>query len=398
MLLVPVQSLRAGMKLARPALHPDRGDLLLLGEGQVLDSTTIANLSAHGVTFAWIAFPGLEELDASGSEKVAKGHIGLYQALNQSIDELEKRVLVNLNVQHYKRAVHHMLAQIIDAPEHDPLTHQLMMCGPRLSGHLANCSYLALLIGAHLAGYLRTQRRSLPADLAENTAQLGLGALLHDIGKINMPDDARQLNVLSPEAATRAYRLHAQAGYDEVREYVSPVAANVVLHHHQRFDGQGFPKIDRASASAPEALSGQKIHVFARITAVVDVFDHLLCPAGKPLPTIAALHQLRSERFAGWFDPVVVEALVRMVPAFMVGQVVRLSDGHDAVVIATHQDSPCRPTVKLLSGPMEQPGAKAQGRPIDLRMAPKVHVAEVDGVNIEPYLFTSEFEPDAMAA
>lgn len=397
MLLVPAESLRPGMKIARPVLHPDRGDLLLLNEGYILDSTTIHSLVSHAVPFVWIAFPGLEDLEG-GDDRVARGHIALCQALNQSIDSLEQRVLVNLNVQHYKRAVHQMLGTIIDCPEHDPLTHQLMMCGPRLTGHMANCSYLALLVGAHLAGYLRRQRRSLPADLAENTAQLGLGALLHDIGKINMPDETRLVCVLDPESQAAAYRMHAQAGYEEVREYVSPVAANVVLNHHQRYDGKGFPRVDRGGGVGAEALEGQRIHVFSRITAVVDAFDHLLCPAGRVLPTLVAIHHLRQPRFEGWFDPVIVEALLRIVPAFMVGQVVRLSDGHEAVVMATHEDSPCRPTVKLLSGPMSEPGAKATGRPIDLRMALKVQIAEVDGVDVRPYLFTGEFEPEAKAA
>jgi HD-GYP domain-containing protein (c-di-GMP phosphodiesterase class II) len=261
---------------------------------------------------------------------------------------------------------------------------------------MANCSYLALLVGAHLAGYLRRQRRSLPPDLAENTAQLGLGALLHDIGKINMPDDTRQISVFDEDSRSAAYRMHPQAGFEEVREYVSPVAANVVLNHHQRYDGKGFPRVDRGGG--PEALAGQRIHVFSRITAVVDAFDHMLCPAGRVLPTLVAIHQLRDRRFEGWFDPVIVEALLRIIPAFMVGQVVKLSDGHEAVVMATHQDSPCRPTVKLLSGPMNQPGSEATGRPIDLRMAHKVQIAEVDGVDVRPYLFTGDFELEAQAA
>lgn len=395
MLLVPSESLRPGMKIARPVLHPDRGDLLLLNEGFTLDQVTIASLCSHSVPFVWIAFPGLEEIEG-GDDRVARGHIALCQALNQSIDSLEQRVLVNLNVQHYKRAVHQMLGTIIDCPEHDPLTHQLMMCGPRLTGHMANCSYLALLVGAHLAGYLRRQRKSLPPDLAENTAQLGLGALLHDIGKINMPDDTRQISIFDEDARSSAYRMHPQAGFEEVREYVSPVAANVVLNHHQRYDGRGFPRVDRGSG--PEPLAGQRIHVFSRITAVVDAFDHLMCPAGRVLPTLVAIHQLRDRRFEGWFDPVIVEALLRIIPAFMIGQVVRLSDGHEAVVMATHQDSPCRPTVKLLSGPTSDPDSKATGRPIDLRMAHKVQVAEIDGIDVRPYLFTGDFELGAQAA
>jgi HD-GYP domain-containing protein (c-di-GMP phosphodiesterase class II) len=396
MLLVPTETLKPGMKLARAMLHPDRPDLLLLAEGSVLDHSTIDHLRSHGISFAWISFPGLEEIDPQVTDNLARGHLELYSALNRSIDHLERRVLVSVNINQYKRAVHSMLTQIIDCPEHDPLTHQLLMCGPRMTGHLANCAYLALLVGAHLAGYLRNQRRALPPEVAENTAMLGLGALLHDIGKLNMPDELREASILDPDSTTREYRSHVQAGYEEVREHLSPVAAHVVLNHHQRFDGSGFPAIDRGGG--PEPLAGQRIHVFSRITAVVDVFDHLLCPKGKPLPTLVAFDHIRSDRFRGWFDPVILEALLRVIPPFMVGQIVRLSDGTSAVVVTCHPDAPCRPTVKVLSDEPSTPGAKGIGRPVDLRMTRKVTIAEVDGVDVRPYLYSGDFESAGQAA
>lgn len=398
MLLVGWESLRPGMKLARPVLHPDRGDLLLLSEGYQLDAAMLGHLKTHGITHAWIQFPGLEEIEGQVSERVARGHIELYQVLNRSIDSLERRVAVRMHVQHYRRAVHQMLSQIIETPDHQVVLEQLTSCGPRLTGHMANCAYLSLLIGAHLAGYLRNQRRSLPPDVAESTAQLGLGALLHDVGKMNMTDEMAGVSILDDRAYLPEYRMHVRAGYQEVRDSVSPVAANVVLHHHQRFDGDGFPEVPRAGRQACEPLSGQRIHVFSRILAAVDVFDHLLCPAGASVPTIVAVHGLRSERFAGWFDPVVVEALLRLVPPFMIGQVVRLSDGQLAVVVANHPESPCRPTVKVLSGPVEDAGTRASAKSLDLRMARTLTIAEAEGVDVRPYLYTGEFEPAATTA
>ncbi len=398
MLLVDVGSLRPGMTLARPVLHPDRQDLLLLSEGYLLDAPMITHLATHGISHAWISFPGLEDLDCQISQRVSRSHFQLFEVLNQSIDTLERRVQVKTNINHYKRTVHQMLAEIIDDPFHDLITHQLKLCGPRLAGHQANCAYLALLVGAHLSGYLRTQRRALPPDVAENTAQLGLGALLHDVGKVAMPEDLRNASILDEQAAWPEYQYHTQCGYQEVRDHVSPVAANVVLHHHQRFDGKGFPAVAKGFKPEPEPLSEQRIHVFSRIVAVVDAFDHLLCPGGKQLPAIVAIAQLRSDRFRGWFDPVIVEALLRLVPAFMIGQVVRLSDGRQAVIFANHPESPCRPTVKPLTGPIEDLSSRADARPLDLRMSRKISIEMVDGVDVRPYLYTGEFEPASQCA
>lgn len=386
MLLVGVESLRPGMTLARPVLHPDRSDLLLLGEGYTIDAAMVDHLRRHGVMHAWIAFPGLEEVDPRVSEKIGRSHMELYQVLSRSVDHLEQRVSVKTNIQHYKRAVHHMLAEIVDHPDHDVIMHQLKLCGPRLVGHQANCAYLALLVGAHLSGYLRSQRKTLNAEFAENTAQLGLGALLHDVGKLAMTDDLRGTTILDERSAWPEYRYHAQSGYQEVRDHLSPVAATTVLHHHQRYDGTGFPAVTKGMMPEPEPLSGDRIHVFARVVAVIDVLDHLLCPHGRPVPTIIAVSHLRSPRFHGWFDPVILETVLKLVPSLMVGQVVRLSDETEAVVTVTHPDAPLRPTVKVLTGPVEDPSSKAAPRPIDLRMARQLSIIEVDGVDIRPYL------------
>ena len=397
MLLVPIGFLRPGMLVAKPVLHPDKDALLLLGDGFTLDQKTIDSLRSHLVSHVWVAFPGLEDVRGP-SEKVSEGHASLLQTLNSSIDRLERRVAVQVNVQHYRKAVHSMLAQIVADPGHDPLTHQLATCGPTLAGHLANCSYLALLVGAHLAGYLRDQRRALSWDDAENTAQLGLGALLHDIGKLSMPDDLQRTCILDDAATTREYRTHVLAGYRDVRDHVSSVSAYVVLHHHQRFDGLGFPSKPAGEAAQGMPPAGENIHVFARIVACVDVFDHLMCPGGQPMPAIVAIHQLRSARFQGWFDPVVTDALLRLVPAFMIGSAVILSDGSHAVVVANHPEAPCRPVVRLLSGALDDPKTRATARQLDLRMCRGLTVASVDGHDVRPFNFTGDFESGQFAA
>ena len=188
-----------------------------------------------------------------------------------------------------------MLADIVDDPDHEVMTHQLASCASALTGHLANCCYLSLLVGAHMTGYLRRQRSTLPASVAENTSELGVGALLHDIGKTQMPDELQAKTILDPESEWPEYRYHVRAGHQQAREHVSVVAANIILNHHQRYDGSGFPpRESRHKDRPPEPLADRQIHIFSRIVAVVDAFDHLLCPNGRTIPTIMALHALKS--------------------------------------------------------------------------------------------------------
>jgi len=384
MLLLPTSVLKPGMALARHVLHPDRADLLLLARGYVLDTGTITHLRSNFISHVWIDFPALDELQGRISEDIAQSHMELFKVLSGSIERLEPRVSLSVNVQKYRKAVHHMLADIVEHSNHDIITNQLRLCGNRLAGHQANCAYLALLIGAHLSGYVRTQRNKLPTDVAENTAQLGLGALLHDVGKATMPDDIRHITALDSESLCEEYRCHTRSGYETIRDHISPVAAHVVLHHHQRYNGSGFPLRATRANPNPEPLSGSRIHIFSRIVGAIDAFDHLLCPTdpAAPKPTIVALSHLRSHRFRGWFDPVVIEAMTRLVPPFMVGQSIRLNDGQQAIVTENHQDTPTQPTIRTYTGLLAGSDMHMAPRSLDLRMARGLYIAQADGYDV----------------
>lgn len=394
MLLIPTKALRAGMTLAQPILHPLCESCVLLTKGAKLDEKYIQRLHKVGLDHVWVDFPGLEELDGSINEKISAAHLRLYQAMNDSIDRLERRVEVKLNLHQYRKTVQAMLSHIVEDPDHDVMSHQLASCGAVLTGHLANCSYLALLVGAHMTGYLRHQRSTLPPEVAANTSELGVGALLHDIGKLAMPEDMEAKGILDPEADLPEYRYHSYAGFQEAREHVSVVAASVILNHHQRFDGQGFPpRPSRDPNKVNEPLAGKNIHIFARIVAVIDAFDHLLCQGGHMVPTIQAIVGLRSPRFSGWFDPVVVETLLRLIPAFQIGSTVTLSNGTYAVVVRNHPEAPCRPMIRPLTGPVTDSKTRTTRRQLDLRMCPKITIASVGNVDVRPYLFRGELEP-----
>jgi len=393
MLLVSVRSLRPGMTLAQPVFHPCCQDLVLLNEGFDLTEETITRLAEFRLTHVWIDFPGLEGIDAKINGRISRNHMQLCQTLNESVQRLERRVVIRVKLADYKRAVRQMLTDIVAAPDHAVVTQQLTDFSPVLSGHMANCCYLALLVGAHMSGYLKMERPTLPEDLAENTSHLGLGALLHDVGKLNMPPELQNKSVLDREGTWPEYRMHVRAGYEAIHEHIPVLSANVVLHHHQRIDGNGFPdKESRNGTMPPEPLRGRAIHIFSRICAVVDCLDHLMCPHGRMVPTVMAIHALKDERFARWFDPVVVETLLRLIPPFMVGSVVTLSNGREAVVIANHPEAPCRPTVKLLNAPVCDPDARVRAQELDLRMCRDLSIAWVDGLDVRPYLYSGELE------
>jgi HD-GYP domain-containing protein (c-di-GMP phosphodiesterase class II) len=135
--------------------------------------------------------------------------------------------------------------------------------------------------------------------------QVEFGFLLHDIGKLAVPDTVlNKRGPLSPRE-WRLIRRHPQIGYDILREIdFLDRARCVVLYHHERWDGRGYP----------EQLTGDKIPLEARVFAVADALDAMTSarPYREPVSFTRAREEI--ERGAGaQFDPGVVEAL-RKVP------------------------------------------------------------------------------------
>ncbi|MGI8946048.1 MAG: HD-GYP domain-containing protein [Thermoleophilaceae bacterium] len=134
--------------------------------------------------------------------------------------------------------------------------------------------------------------------------QVEFGFLLHDIGKIAIPDGIlHKPGLLLPEEWT-LMRRHPTIGFELVR-YVPFLseAAEVVRHHHERWDGSGYP----------DALAGERVPLAARIFSVVDALDAMT--TDRPYRPAVSLARARAEIAAkggSQFDPAVVAELTAL--------------------------------------------------------------------------------------
>ncbi|AXS83885.1 HD-GYP domain-containing protein [Marinobacter sp. Arc7-DN-1] len=193
----------------------------------------------------------------------------------------------------------------------------------------------------------------LPDDDLET---VGMCGLLHDLGKLKVPDEVlNKPGALTPDEHS-IMRQHTTLGYELLRadSSLDPIVSDVTCHHHERMDGQGYP----------QQLAEWQISRFARLVSIVDAFDAITSDRcyRDGLPTSDAIRILYRNR-GQQFDASMVEAFIRMVGVYPPGSLVELSTGEVAIVVATHPGRKLRPRVEIMLDAGKKP---VEPRVIDL--------------------------------
>jgi putative nucleotidyltransferase with HDIG domain len=180
--------------------------------------------------------------------------------------------------------------------------------------------------------------RTLGLDAADQERAVAAG-LLHDIGKAAVPTEVLNKTGALDEDEWRIVRGHPAAGHALLRESgdVDDAVLAACRHHHERVDGGGYP----------DGLTGDRLSLFARMTAVCDVYDAVTSnrPYKRAWTPAEALGRMSASR-AGHFDETVFRAFVRTVGAHPVGTLVRLRSMRLAIVVAQHPERLRTPTVR----------------------------------------------------
>ena len=192
--------------------------------------------------------------------------------------------------------------------------------------HVVNVAVLALLLGKHLGLD--------PAQLR----LLGTGALLHDLGHNFIPSSLRlKREPLSPPEEA-AYRRHPQLGHRAAaRLGVLPTEVlDIILQHHERLDGSGWP----------QGLKGSAIGPLVRIIALVNRYDNLCNLPRFGLSPHGAVARLYARERAG-FDPQMLQTFIAHLGIYPPGSLVTLADDRLATVIAVNPSDRLHPQVMV---------------------------------------------------
>jgi HD-GYP domain-containing protein (c-di-GMP phosphodiesterase class II) len=233
------------------------------------------------------------------------------------------------------------------------------------AAHSLSVMTLSLLLG---------KQARLPAEALR---ALGVGALLHDIGKNSISSSILR-NTARNKHEEALYQTHCRAGYESALRagHLTPPMLAAILHHHERMDGKGYP----------DGLSGKALHVAARIVGIADRFDTLSNPIDprRALSPAEALATMWTKEQSA-FDPVLLQLFVRAMGVYPPGSIVLLSDGRSGAVVA----SAC--TEKPLS-----PQVMIYEPEIPRRQAVIVDLAKEDGLKIERSLRLQERPDDEL--
>ena len=326
MIFVPYYKLQEGMKVANDISLKDteKSKAFLLKEGAILTKDNILKLSNFNISGVYIddgrTNPILDEKLRKESVRAVKEIFNLCEntqtILNENtlkqIESISEKLVDNIY------SDKQISVSISDLQTYDLNTYL----------HSVSVTVISIAIGTALS------------LTKMELCKLGVCALLHDIGKIEIPIEIINKPSKLTKEEFEIVKTHAQLGGNFVMDHkcVSDDIYMGIISHHEKYNGTGYP----------HALKKEEIPLFGRIIAVADVYDALTGnrPYRNPIKPLEAIEYIMAG-VGSSFDYNIVKAFLRKIEPYPVGSYVKLSDKRCARVIGVNKDSPLRPIIKI---------------------------------------------------
>lgn len=321
MRLIKVEDLKGGEILAKPIISDDYK--VLMSEGTMLKADSKNKLLGMGIDELYI----IEQDQAKYQEIVL-----LKSEVEESFKEKVKDVLENhsfaadeefANIATTADAI---IGSILDEDEVVDKIYDIKERSADIYEHSINLCSLATLTALKL-------------NLSEmQVHDIGVGSLLHDMGLkyLNIEYEDQDVEELT-KVQLNEYMKHPVYGYSVLRDenWLSNSAKNIVLYHHERLDGSGYP------------LHAKEIAYEIGVVSVCDVFDEMICGIGcKKVKVHEAVEYLKTLKNIKFY-PKIVDALLEFTAVYPVGRQVLLSDGSEGIVVRQNKEFPDRPVIQL---------------------------------------------------
>ncbi|KAB3536334.1 HD-GYP domain-containing protein [Alkaliphilus pronyensis] len=348
MIKMHLSSVDIGMYIAKP-VYDDAGKLLI-DKGNMLKKQYISKLVNYGIEYIYVEWDKKSNYAEIISKETTKEALRDIEKFMKSFnyfdtDKYDKIVKIVNDIITKLLSKKNIILYVTDIRGIDDYTfqHSLYVC------------VYALVIGVEL-NYSKQQLED-----------LGIGALLHDVGKVLTPSSILKKPSILNSCEYEEIKKHSTEGYNIIKyiDGVSEDSCIIVRDHHERYDGTGYPS----------GLKGKEIHEYARIVAICDVFDALT--SNRPYREKISPHNAIEYIVAlgnKQFDLEILKVLLKRINIYPIGTHVLLESGDKGVVIEANLELPTRPIIQVYS---DYKNANRRSRIIDLKKQLKNSIRKV---------------------
>jgi len=338
MTFVPIDKLRVGMMLDRDVyLYGCKtSEILMLKAGQVLTESYINQLYELEILGVYVHSSEKKEIVKAPSpidQELKQEAVSSLEQIFEMFDQPAKNISIK-SINKTMSVSKKLVNALKNNAEAKLSIENLKLYDDYTYNHSLGVSLISIAIGLSLG--LKTN------DLYE----LGLCALLHDVGKVAVPIDIIAKPAKLTHDEFEIVKQHPEKGAEFFLNHnlTNQKICAGILTHHEKYDGTGYP----------HGLFGEEIPLFGRIISIADVYDALTSvrPYRQPSSPSEAIEYIMG--FSGKaFDIMIVKAFLRKVAPYPIGSCVKLSNEQIAVIVEQNESQPLRPVIRFINKPDE---------------------------------------------
>ncbi|MFA6507409.1 MAG: HD-GYP domain-containing protein [Treponemataceae bacterium] len=313
-------------------------------------SKSIVSAGAKASGSRILSLPAVQE-----NKSVYRTYIDLIDRLDGVFNQIGSGLSVET------RSIDAIVGRLLSAVRENRDSFIGFILGGEVSGHeLAKSSVNAAILATLIAMEMKLPNHKV--------LHITTGALLHDVGMLKLPREIVDKKGGLTDAEIQRMKAHPLYSFKIVcKELLYPEDVGVVaLQHHERWDGEGYPR----------RAVGEAIDLGARIASVADAFEAMVSekPYRNSMIGYAAMKSLLSDN-SRRFDPDVLKSFIKTMGIYPIGSIVLLNNGSVARVVEVHGEAPLRPRIRILIDDFGKAYSQDEGETVDLLTEKSLFIA-----------------------
>lgn len=350
MIFLNINNVKPGMLLGKPIY---KGNQPLLTEKSILTDKYIHRLKTLGINGIYInnhVVDDIEINDVISQETKLKA----YELAKKTLTHVEEpKDFTPALGKSIRKTINSMIEEILNCKELLLNLYNIRTFNDYIFDHSVNVCLYSLLTGVAI-GYHQ-----------KKLEQLGMGAFLHDLGKMQIPLEILDKPGKLTDEEFKVIKEHPSFGYKILTKSneIEYASAHIAYQHHEKLNGNGYPR----------GLNGSTIHEYSKIAAIADIYDAITSNRvyRKSLNNYEAIEIIMSYA-SSELDASLVKVFLRHVPVYPVGTLVQLNNKSRAVVIGQNRDLPLRPIIRVFEE------EEREVKPYEINLAKVLELAIID--------------------